>query len=214
MVTNNCDNFANPVGAANGGTGLATITSHSVMVGEGTSAITPITVGANNSICMGNTGADPGFTTSGTPYVTGISFDSGSNTLSKYSSSTWTPTLVGQTSAGTTTYNAQTGYYTRIGNYIFLYGYIDISAATGTGNVLIGGLPFTILAVVNQFNTTIKVIGGASWTWPAGRTNICIIGATSTSTANISVTGTAANNNFLQMANAAATFVFSIRYQT
>lgn len=51
-----------PVIVSQGGTGLATITDHSVMVGSGTGAVTPISVGASGEILAGVTGADPAFT--------------------------------------------------------------------------------------------------------------------------------------------------------
>lgn len=50
-----------PVTVSQGGTGLATITDHAVMLGSGTSAVTPLTVGTDNQILTGVTGADPTF---------------------------------------------------------------------------------------------------------------------------------------------------------
>lgn len=46
-----------------GGTGLATITDHSVMLGSGTGAITPLGVGASGKLLRGATGADPTWST-------------------------------------------------------------------------------------------------------------------------------------------------------
>jgi len=46
-----------------GGTGLATVTDHSVMVGSGTDPVTPIAVGTTGQILVGSTSADPVFTT-------------------------------------------------------------------------------------------------------------------------------------------------------
>ncbi len=51
--------IVDPLIAAKGGTGLATIPDHSVMVGSGTGAVTPIEVGATGKILAGTTGADP-----------------------------------------------------------------------------------------------------------------------------------------------------------
>lgn len=48
---------------ANGGTGKNTLNIHSVLVGNTTAAITPITVGTNGQLLIGQTGADPAFTT-------------------------------------------------------------------------------------------------------------------------------------------------------
>lgn len=54
----------------------------------------------------------------------------------------WTPTYTGGTSAGSTTYTAQAGYWTRLGNVIHAQGRVAWSAASGTGAARIS-LPFT-----------------------------------------------------------------------
>nr|MDQ3038347.1 hypothetical protein [Pseudomonadota bacterium] len=55
----------------------------------------------------------------------------------------FTPTVVGSTTAGTGTYSAQLGKYTKIGNMVSFKLFVQITAHTGTGNLRIGGLPFT-----------------------------------------------------------------------
>lgn len=62
-----------------------------------------------------------------------------------YAKGTWTPVFQGTGTAGTFTYIGQTGTYTRIGNQVFIHGYVQISAITvaPTGNMQIIGLPFT-----------------------------------------------------------------------
>lgn len=65
-----------------------------------------------------------------------------SNTLTIYEEGTFTPTLVGHSVAGTTTYTAQVGRYVRIGNWVWIQYAIGISAATGTG-VADFTMPFT-----------------------------------------------------------------------
>lgn len=63
----------------------------------------------------------------------------------RYTTGTWTPSFTGTGTAGTFTYVAQTGYYTRVGRLAFYHAYVAISAITvaPTGNVRISGLPFT-----------------------------------------------------------------------
>lgn len=61
----------------------------------------------------------------------------------------WTPTYLGQTTPGTTTYSVQVGTYTRIGDTIFFTGYVSWTAATGTGGAILS-LPFTAANVSNQ----------------------------------------------------------------
>jgi hypothetical protein len=77
----------------------------------------------------------------------GIDFSATSGTgtselLADYEEGTWTPTISGTTIAGTGTYVAQVGAYTKIGRQVTVYGRVRISAHTGTGNMLISNLPF------------------------------------------------------------------------
>lgn len=191
---------------------LTGLTNHAVLVGAGTSTITKLAVGVNNSILMGNTGADPAFTTTGTPYVTGISFDAGSNTLSNYVTSTWTPTIYGGTTAGTTTYVSQVGIYTRIGNVVHIQGYIEISAATGTGDLQIGGLPFTIQNTASSNPRGSVNFNGSGWTWPVGRTSLTAQGITNDTYCLVVGCGTGVSSANMQMTNAALTVSFSLTY--
>lgn len=55
----------------------------------------------------------------------------------------FTPTIVGGTSAGVGTYSVQQGRYTKIGKLVFLDIALQITAHTGSGVLRIGGLPFT-----------------------------------------------------------------------
>ena len=66
-----------------------------------------------------------------------------SELLTWYEEGTFTPTIIGTTTAGSGTYNAQLGRYTRIGRVVTFQLYVDWSAHTGTGNMEIEGLPFT-----------------------------------------------------------------------
>jgi hypothetical protein len=52
---------------AQGGTGAATLTDHGILVGSGTAAVTPLSVGATGVILTGVTGADPTWTTATYP---------------------------------------------------------------------------------------------------------------------------------------------------
>ena len=48
-----------PLTVPNGGTGLATITDHGIMLGSGTGAVTPLGAATNGQLPIGSTGADP-----------------------------------------------------------------------------------------------------------------------------------------------------------
>ena len=69
------------------------------------------------------------------------------NHLDDYEEGTFTPTLGGGTSFGTTTYTTQTGTYTKIGDTVHLRIYLDVSATTGSGFLKIGGIPFTVASL-------------------------------------------------------------------
>jgi hypothetical protein len=66
MATKNAILTGDPIGVAAGGIGAATLTDHGVLVGAGTNAITPLSVGSTGELLVGITGADPAFGTSAT----------------------------------------------------------------------------------------------------------------------------------------------------
>lgn len=72
------------------------------------------------------------------PIVAGVY----STLFSDYEEGTFTPTIVGTTSAGAGTYVTQTGRYTKIGDRVLFDIVIAWSAHTGTGNMRIAGLPY------------------------------------------------------------------------
>lgn len=54
-----------PLIVANGGTGATTLTTHGVILGEGTGALVATAVGTNGQMFLGATSADPGWQTMG-----------------------------------------------------------------------------------------------------------------------------------------------------
>jgi hypothetical protein len=76
------------------------------------------------------------------------------NTLDDYEEGTWTPTL-----GGNTTYTAQSGYYTRVGNMVTVFGEVHVNII-GTGGSSCSGLPF---AASNSHPTSIY--GGHATYW-------------------------------------------------
>jgi hypothetical protein len=69
-----------PQPVAEGGTGAQTLTAHGVLVGEGTSAVTPLVVGTDGQLLCGASAADPAFTTVTSSSGT-INFTTGAHTL-------------------------------------------------------------------------------------------------------------------------------------
>jgi hypothetical protein len=102
------------------------------------------------------------------------------NTLDDYEQGTWTPTVVGTTTAGTATYSQQNGQYTKIGNMVTATAYVEWSAHTGTGNITLRGLPFTTLnAGANLGAVTLAYNNGIALT--ANNLLTAYIGGNSTS---------------------------------
>jgi hypothetical protein len=85
----------------------------------------------------------------------GIQFNgdtAAANALDDYEEGTFTPTIVGTSTAGTGTYTTQVGRYTKIGNRVYFTAYIVWTAHTGTGNMRASALPFTSNSTANNFN--------------------------------------------------------------
>jgi len=102
---------------------------------------TPITFAGDVTLSTGNLvigTAGKGIDFSITSHPAGMT----SELLADYEEGTFTPTISGTTTAGTGTYIAQAGVYTKIGRQVTTYGRVRISAHTGTGNMLITNLPF------------------------------------------------------------------------
>ena len=64
------------------------------------------------------------------------------NTLDDYREGTFTPIIVGVTTAGAGTYSTQLGRFTKIGNIIIFNIFIEWNAHSGIGELRITGLPF------------------------------------------------------------------------
>lgn len=161
-------------------------------------------VGTAASVLTGN------HTFSATPTLTSVTFGAGSP-LSTYTAvTTWTPTLDGAVS-GTTTYVTQVGQYIQVGGLVFVQGRVQVSAITGTGNVIIGGLPVAIKNTTSG-NTAGSVFVSGAWTWPVGSTMLQLSGQPGTSTALIQSSGSAVARSPLQVTNAAMDIFFTLVY--
>lgn len=135
------------IAVADGGTGNSSQTAYSLVCGGTTTtgAFQAVGPNASTNALLYSTGASslPSFSTTGTPYVSGISFDSGTNTLNSYiATGTWTPVL--SFGGGTTgiTYSTQEGNYTKIGKVIVAqFSLILTNKGSSTGAATITGLP-------------------------------------------------------------------------
>ena len=64
------------------------------------------------------------------------------NKLDDVETGIFTPTVFGATTAGTTVYGQQQGFYEKVGNVVNLMIGLSITSMSGTGSIKIGGLPF------------------------------------------------------------------------
>lgn len=94
-------------------------------------------------------------------------------TLPALQTGTFTPTVSGSSSAGVTTYVNQSGRYTKYGNVVSFSLLVEWSGQTGSGNILIGGLPFTASVTEPQcpiwvFANSLTITGQATYTVSSG----------------------------------------------
>lgn len=218
MPTNNAIN-ANTAGLVRyNGTGTfdaVTTTNHAVLVGSTSNGITNLTVGTNGQVLVGASAADPAFATL-TSTAGSLTYTTGANTLNidvaNFASSTWTPTVVGEAVTGTTSYTTQQGYYVRFLNLVYIEAYMVITGATGTGNALFGGFPFTVKNQSNYVPIGNISLASAAWAWTGTGTQLNLRPILNTTTARVDSLKSAGAAN-LAMTNGAATFVFSCLYQ-
>lgn len=201
-----------------GGTGLTSTTTNQLLYSSGTNTIAGLAT-ANSGVLITSSGGVPSIsstlpsavqgniTSAGAVTLTSVNF--GGSTLSSYALGTWTPTLIGGSVAGTTTYVQQVGSYVKIGGMVTINAHIQISAATGTGDLTIGGIPYNPYS--NTSGTSgVYWDGGASWTWPAGRTNISTYWTGSS--LRILASGSGVSVSPVQMANASLEISFTMSF--
>lgn len=126
-------------------------------------------------------------------------------------SGTWTPILYGASTAGVTTYNVQDGTYVQFGNLVWVRMYLQVATATGTGDAIVDGLPFTIFN--NSASFTNSNLGVGSWTWPIGSVAPIFFGMTNTTTGKMAMNGSAIATQYMQVQNGIGSFAFNMIYQ-
>jgi hypothetical protein len=115
MATNNAINTEFPIDVPSGGTGVASLTDHGVLVGSGTGAVTVLSVGTDGQLLIGATGADPAFATVTSSGGT-VSFTTGANTLNIEAAVT--PLAWSEITAATKTIVVNEGYIANRGTLI------------------------------------------------------------------------------------------------
>jgi hypothetical protein len=114
---------------------------------------TPITLPGDVTLSTGNLvigTSGKGIDFSATP-GTGTS-----ELLADYEEGTFTPVIKGFTTPGTGTYTTQTGLYTKIGNVVYFAINLTQTNHTGTGVMLVDGLPFAIVGTTKVFTAAVR----------------------------------------------------------
>jgi|HubBroStandDraft_2_1064218.scaffolds.fasta_scaffold29222_2 hypothetical protein len=197
---------------AGGGTGVATFANTSALITTGTTATGAVqniaSVAAGQVLTSAGTSTIPAW--SAAPSVTSITLSSGT-ALSNYTEGTWTPTLLGSSTAGTPSYTTQNGYYRRIGNIVYVSAFVNGSLSGASGSNLIGGLPFTIHNLANCPGMTIlnDVLGQ---TYGTGNTMIFGFGLPNTTTIQVNQQGSAHSASAVAIINGTQQWNLSMVY--
>jgi hypothetical protein len=121
-------------------------------VGIGTISVTEKLHVVGNGLFTGNVGigsATPTASGTGITFPATQSASTNANTLDDYEEGTWTPTIRGSTVSGTYTPSTTTAYYTKVGNVVTVWCFVDMRSGTatgGTGVLLLESLPFNYKA--------------------------------------------------------------------
>jgi hypothetical protein len=111
----------------------------------------------NGNLVIGTAGKGIDF--SADPSAPGMT----SELFDDYEEGTFTPTVVGSTSAGTATYVSALGRYTKTGRTVEFEIYLDWNSGNGTGNLLFGGLPFTATATQPFSSVSLGYLHNFNW---------------------------------------------------
>jgi hypothetical protein len=148
-TTGTASNVTGLVAIANGGTGSSTqnfvdLSTNQNIAGiktfSNTTATTSSTTGA--LIVVGGGAFGSISTGSNIRFPSTPSYSTDVNVFDEYKEGTFTPTVIGLSTAGTGTYTFQRGNFLKMGRVVFFSAYLAWTAHTGTGNIRITGLPY------------------------------------------------------------------------
>jgi hypothetical protein len=129
--------------------------------------------------------------------------------IQTYAEGTFTPVVVGGSTAGAGVYSIQIGRYTRIGRICFFNAQINYTAHTGTGSIGVTGLPFlsplTATANMNQSLSVLLSSAGTSW-----GSNTQVVAYIVPNVTSIAIRGVASSANVGQINLANTTAAISI----
>ena len=175
-LKNTLTNYVREYRLAVAGSDGAYATANSLFIRDQTANATRLELNTSGDVKVSS--GDITFGTAGKGIVLGATSNVDANTLDDYEEGTWSPTIFGETTAGSYSYEAVRtgGRYTKIGNLVYIEGVLRISAinTAGAGHMHFGGLPFNLGA-----------LPASSWSTGRGITIIHYgVGTNSTATDN------------------------------
>ena len=174
--------YADKIYIGNGDTGLRFVNTSNQIRPFNTSTLADRDAGFS----LGSSGAR--FTDlylSGGVYLGGTG---SANHLDDYEEGTFTPTV--SASTGSPTYNAQEGWYTKVGRSVTVSFYLFFNKNTLSGTLSLGGLPFNSRSTYDTRAITLD------WYLPSGTAAVNSVGILSQNSTNIGIRRiTAANND-------------------
>ena len=108
--------------------------------------------------------ATPSTSGAGITFPATQSASTDANTLDDYEEGSFTPTIIGVSTAGTGTYTIQVGRYAKVGANVTFTLNLTWTAHTGTGAMRITGLPFGTLNATNVYPTWVIMADALSLT--------------------------------------------------
>jgi hypothetical protein len=178
---------------------------------NGTSGLTTNSGTLISASTIGVGGATPAASGAGISFPAAFSSSSDVNTLDDYEEGTFTPTIVGTSTAGTGTYTTQVGRYTKVGNLVTIMIYLTWTAHTGTGNMRVAGSPFSTdvgnqewVAFIDSSGLTVPANSIPAVYFPGNASQLVVASQNTTGTPGLGA---------LAM-DTAATIVLNLTYQT
>jgi hypothetical protein len=114
---------------------------------------------------IGVGGATASASGSGISFPATQSASTDANTLDDYEEGSWTPVYGRSGSAPTVSYTGVTGVYRKIGSFVWVAGRIyTTSFSGGSGNLYIGGLPFSVATPGNDYGAFSVGVSFGGWT--------------------------------------------------
>ncbi len=123
-------------------------------------------------------------------------------------SGTFTPTVLGSSTAGTATYTHQYGRYRVVNDVVYFTIYMDYSGGTGSGNLMVGNFPYASKNEADLFSS-VNVTWQANLVLPASSTASLLTKSSGSTSMDFYSTPIAGGNSALLAYDAAAAFIIS-----